>query len=79
MCSDLGCVHSRQGAESLSAHQVWVVWVGGHDGELRPWHFIYVYRNPDQVDDLNSDHSPRIPQILEIFSFQTPHLRTLKA
>jgi len=23
--------------------QVWVVWVGGDDGELRPWHYIYVY------------------------------------
>ena len=22
---------------------LWVVKVGGHDGELRPWHYIYVY------------------------------------
>ena len=22
---------------------VWVVRVGGDDGELRPWHYIYVY------------------------------------
>ena len=24
-------------------HRVWVVRVGGEDGELRPWHCIYVY------------------------------------
>ena len=41
---------SRTGLEgSVSApairhqHQSWVVRVGGDDGKLRPWHYIYVY------------------------------------
>jgi len=32
------------GEESLdNPRRVWVVRVGGVDGELRPWHCIYVY------------------------------------
>jgi len=43
------CGGSRRGAGVVSAHEwwgsrggrLWVVRVGGDDGELRPWHYIY--------------------------------------
>ena len=28
---------------SVLTPSLWVVRVGGNDGELRPWHYIYVY------------------------------------
>ena len=32
--------------DTAPRHHVWVVRVGEDDGELRPWHYIYVYDPP---------------------------------
>jgi hypothetical protein len=62
----------ERGGEDL----IWVVRVGGDDGELRPWHHIYVYSiesrlirrkpTPEVVDDHRS--------VEQLGCFLNPHL-----
>ena len=33
----------EESSESCTILALWVVRVGGDDGELRPWHYTYVY------------------------------------
>ena len=39
----LPAIDAHTNVGSLGLLHVWVVRVGGHDGEPRPWHYIYVY------------------------------------
>ena len=41
--SNFMCTSFAVGTRIAPCRALWVVRVGGDDGELRPWHYIYVY------------------------------------
>ena len=47
----LGSKHQHRG-------RVWVVRVGGDDGELRPWHYIYVFSVESRLLMIRLEKSP---------------------